>query len=130
MTETKKKKLVLVVDDQPRVLTFVEIDLKLRGFEVITTVSGEKALEIINARKPDVMLLDMIMPGMSGGQAFDLLKSINPDIKVILSSGYSLNDDAARILKQGCNGFIQKPFDIITLSKKIRSVLESDSHAS
>jgi two-component system cell cycle sensor histidine kinase/response regulator CckA len=61
---------------------------------------------------------------MSGSETYDRLKEINPDIKVLLSSGYSANIMTAEILKRGCNGFIQKPFDITQLSRKVREVLD------
>ncbi len=63
------------------------------------------------------------MPGISGAEIYDRIKALDNNVKVILSSGYSLNGDAAQILKRGCNGFIQKPFDIMTLSKKIREII-------
>ena len=66
----------------------------------------------------------MIMPGMGGGETYDQLKEINPGIKALLSTGYSINGRASEILKRGCDGFIQKPFNIIELSQKIREVLE------
>ena len=66
------------------------------------------------------------MPGMGGGATYDKLKEINPDIKVLLSSGYSINGQATEILETGCNGFIQKPFDMIQLSQKIREILEKE----
>jgi len=64
------------------------------------------------------------MPDQNGGETYDKLKQINTDINVLLSSGYSLNDQANEILKRGCNGFIQKPFNLKELSWKIREVLE------
>jgi two-component system cell cycle sensor histidine kinase/response regulator CckA len=64
------------------------------------------------------------MPDMGGGEAYDTLKRINPDIKVLLSSGYSLNGQAAEILRRGCDGFIQKPFNVTQLSQKLREILE------
>ena len=70
------------------------------------------------------MILDMIMPGMQGGDVYDGIKKINPDVKVLLSSGYSVDGEASEILKRGCNGFIQKPFDISTLSQKVGEILE------
>ena len=73
-----------------------------------------------------MVILDMIMPEISGGETYDKLKEINPDIKVLLSSGYSINGQATEILDRGCNGFIQKPFNIANLSKKIREVLGKD----
>jgi DNA-binding NtrC family response regulator len=68
----------------------------------------------------------MIMPGVSGGETFDRIKAINPEVKVLLSSGYSINGQATEILKRGCNGFIQKPFRMTELSHKIREALGKD----
>jgi len=73
---------------------------------------------------PDLVILDMIMPKMGGGETFDRLKEIDPDIKVLLSSGYSINGQATEILDRGCSGFIQKPFNIQQLSVRIRGVLD------
>ena len=66
----------------------------------------------------------MIMPDIGGGETYDRLKEINPDVKALLLSGYSINGKASEILEQGCNGFIQKPFNIKEASHKIREVLE------
>jgi len=71
----------------------------------------------------DLVILDMIMPETGGGETFDRLKEINPDVKVILSSGYSLNGEASGIMARGYQGFIQKPASFAVLSQKIREVL-------
>jgi CheY-like chemotaxis protein len=63
------------------------------------------------------------MPDMSGSETFDNLKKINPDIKVLLSSGYSIDGQASEILNRGCNGFVQKPFNLKQISTKIREIL-------
>jgi CheY-like chemotaxis protein len=68
----------------------------------------------------------MIMPNMGGGETYDKLKGTNPNIKVLLSSGYSINGLATEILNRGCNGFIQKPFNMKDLSKKLREILDKD----
>jgi two-component system, cell cycle sensor histidine kinase and response regulator CckA len=65
----------------------------------------------------------MIMPGISGGETFDRLRAINPGVKVILSSGYSMSGQAEEILNRGCNGFIQKPFRLQNISQKVREML-------
>jgi two-component system, cell cycle sensor histidine kinase and response regulator CckA len=65
----------------------------------------------------------MIMPDMGGGETFDRLKRVNPDVKVLLSSGYSVDGQAKEILDRGCNGFIQKPFHIQELSQELRRIL-------
>ena len=66
------------------------------------------------------------MPQMGGGEVYDRLKKINPQVKVLLSSGYSINGQAGELLKRGCNGFIQKPFDLKRLSQKIKEILEKE----
>ncbi len=68
----------------------------------------------------------MIMPESGGGKTFDQLKRIAPNANVLLSSGYSLNGEAVKILKRGCDGFIQKPFNMHSLSQKIREILEKN----
>jgi CheY-like chemotaxis protein len=66
----------------------------------------------------------MIMPDMGGGETYDRMKEINPDIKALLSSGYGIDGQATEIVERGCDGFIQKPFDMKQLSKKIRQILD------
>jgi CheY-like chemotaxis protein len=70
------------------------------------------------------MILDMIMPGISGGETFDRLREISPDTKVLLSSGYSLSGEAKTIMDRGCKGFIRKPFRLENLSRKIREIFD------
>ena len=70
-----------------------------------------------------VVILDMVMPGMSGGETFDQLKAIDPGVKVLLSSGYNLDGQAREILERGCVGFIQKPFSLIRLSEMLQSTV-------
>jgi DNA-binding NtrC family response regulator len=65
------------------------------------------------------------MPKISGGEVYDKLKEINPQVKVLLSSGYSVDGQATEILKRGCNGFIQKPFNMGELSTKVNEILDS-----
>ncbi|MBN1381184.1 MAG: PAS domain S-box protein [Deltaproteobacteria bacterium] len=122
----KGHETILLVDDEEMILNVTEKLLKNLGYQVITAKGGEEAIEIYRRKKFGIHLvvLDMIMPGMNGGETFDRLKGINPHIKVILSSGYSLNNQAADILKKGCRDFIQKPFNIEDLSQSIRAVLE------
>ena len=88
--------------------------------------NGQEAVNIYkkNNRKIDLVILDMIMPDMGGGETYERLKEINQDIQVILASGYSMDGQAKKILDQGCKGFIQKPFKIIELSEKIRDILD------
>ena len=117
---------IFLVDDEEMILTVGKDMLNALGYEVCTASGGEQALTLYGERrdKIDLVILDMIMPSVSGGDTYDRLKAMNPKVKVILSSGYSLNAQAAKIIARGCNGFIQKPFNINDLSQKIRQVLE------
>ena len=72
----------------------------------------------------DMLILDMVMPDMGGGEVYDRIKRIDPKVKVLLASGYSIDGQATEILERGCEGFIQKPFNMEDLSKKIREVLD------
>jgi two-component system cell cycle sensor histidine kinase/response regulator CckA len=66
----------------------------------------------------------MILPGMSGGKIFDCLREINPEIRVLLSSGYSINGEAQQILDRGCNGFLPKPYRLKELAQSVRKILD------
>ncbi len=101
--------------------------LKVMGYTVHTARGGRDALAVFTAeyRRIDLVILDMIMPDIGGGEVYDRFKLIDPDVKVLLSSGYSLDGQASEILDRGCNGFIQKPFGMRKLSVKIKEILES-----
>jgi CheY-like chemotaxis protein len=117
---------VLLIDDEEIIHDVCKDMLKTIGYKVFSSKDGKKALEIYkkNQKNIDIVLLDMIMPNMSGSEVYDRLKQINPDIKVLLSSGYSIDSEATEILNRGCNGFIQKPFNTNELSGKIREILK------
>ncbi len=120
------KETILLVDDEEMIIEVGEALLTKLGYKALFARSGKEAIEIYEANKDRIALviLDMIMPNMGGGETYDKLKEINPDIKALLSTGYSINGQAAEILKRGCDGFIQKPFNMLELSQKIREVLE------
>jgi CheY-like chemotaxis protein len=122
----KGTETVLLIDDQEAVITVGKAILHTLGYTVILARNGKEAIEIYSRdnQKIDFVILDMVMPGMSGSETFDALKAIKSDIKVMLSSGYSLEGQAAKILEKGCNGFIQKPFNVSDLSRKIREILD------
>jgi CheY-like chemotaxis protein len=118
---------VLLVDDEDMIIDVGRDVIKKLGYKVMTAKSGKEAIEIYKNKEAeiDMVILDMIMPEMGGGDVYDHLKDVNPDIKVLLSSGYSINGHANKILSRGCNGFIQKPFNIKDLSQEIRAVLDN-----
>ena len=117
---------VLLVDDEEIIVEITRELLKRLGYEIFVAESGREAVTVYAARKEeiDVVILDMIMPDMGGGEVYDRIKEINPGAKVLLSSGYSINGAASNIVKRGCNGFIQKPFKIKELSRKLREILD------
>jgi CheY-like chemotaxis protein len=122
----KGNETILLIDDEDVIVAVSGEILESLGYNVLTARSGREAIEIYKANREKVALtiLDMIMPDMGGDETFDHLKEINPNVKVILSSGYSLNGQAIKIMEKGCYAFIQKPFTIMSLSQKIRDVLD------
>jgi two-component system cell cycle sensor histidine kinase/response regulator CckA len=118
---------ILLVDDEEIILDVGAALLTSLGYRVLTAQGGDEAITILRSSlpssPPDLVILDMIMPGMGGGETYDKMKELHPPIKVLLSSGYSIDGQAKEILKRGCNGFIQKPFTLGELSKAIREVV-------
>jgi signal transduction histidine kinase len=117
---------ILLVDDEGTILDVGNEMLTALGYKVMSAKSGKKALEVYTENKDeiDLVILDMIMPEMSGGEVYDRIKEVNPNAKALLSTGYGIDGQATKILDRGCNGFIQKPFNLKDLSGKIRGVLD------
>jgi CheY-like chemotaxis protein len=101
--------------------------LQKLGYNVFVAESGKAALEIFRKdhEKIDLVLLDMVMPGIGGGETYEKLKEIDGTVRVLLSSGYSLDGQAREIMDKGCNGFIQKPFNLKNLSQKVKEMLDN-----
>ena len=123
---SRGKETVLLVDDEDMIIEIGKEMLEKMDYKVFATRNGEEAVEIFKENKDiiDLVILDMIMPNMGGGETYDRMKEINPDVKVLLSSGYSVNGEATSILERGCSGFIQKPFSMKDLLSKIRVILD------
>ncbi|MCF8062905.1 MAG: cache domain-containing protein [Deltaproteobacteria bacterium] len=116
---------ILVVDDEETVLEVASEILRRMDYRVLKARSGKEALSLLR-KNPDlikVVLLDLIMPDMGGGETFDRIREIDPSLKVLLSSGYCLDGQASEILARGCDGFIQKPYLAAELSAKLRALL-------
>ena len=128
----RKKKIhqqdetILLVDDEDTIVDVAEEMLKAMGYNVLSAGGGKEAIEVYkkNKDKVDLVVLNIIMQDMGGGEVYDRMKKINPNVKVLLSSGYSIDGPAAEILARGCDGFIQKPFDMKQLSQSIRNILD------
>ena len=120
------KETILLVDDEDLVIDIGQKMLAKMGYETLIARGGQETIEVYRQHgdRIDLTILDMIMPDMNGRKTYESLKKLKPALKVLLSSGYSLNDQARKIMDLGCQGFIQKPFDVTQLSRKIREILD------
>jgi PAS domain S-box-containing protein len=119
--------LILVVDDEAAIRSLAKDSLEAYGYRVVTTEDGAEALKIYESRKHeiDLVILDMVMPKMGGLEVFLRLKTLNPSVKALLSTGYSQNGKAQEILDSGVMGFIQKPYQLNELLSKLHVVLHA-----
>jgi len=117
---------VLLVDDEQSIRRVGKDLLEAMGYQVVLAKGGRDAIDVYRQNRDaiDIVLLDMVMPHLGGGKVYDRMKKINPDVKVLLSSGYSIDGEATEILERGCDGFIQKPFNMKQLSAKLREILD------
>jgi DNA-binding NtrC family response regulator len=117
---------VLIVDDEKSVRAVLERILRIGGYTTILAENGVRALEIYQEydEEIDLVILDMIMPHMGGQETFQRLRESDPDIRILLSSGYSRNDRAAELLDVGARGFLQKPYDMDDVLHKVRQALD------
>jgi PAS domain S-box-containing protein len=120
------KETILLADDEETVLEVTKEILESLGYKVLSAHGGQEAINVYktDGSKIDLIILDMIMPGMGGGEAFEILKGMNPDVRIILSSGYSADGQAKEILEKGVKAFLQKPFQIHELSQTVRDALD------
>jgi PAS domain S-box-containing protein len=120
---------ILLVDDEEMILKVGVSLLDRLGYSTLKAHNGWEAIEIFSKQNNDIdlVILDLIMPEIGGGDVYEKLKDIDPKVKVLLSSGYSIDGQANEILERGCNGFIQKPFSIKELSEKINEILVAES---
>lgn len=122
----KGKETILIVDDEDVNIEVMTEILEMLGYKVLTAGNGMEAVRIYQEKGKaiDMVILDMIMPDINGGDVFDRLREMNPQVRVLLSTGYSLKGQAADVMKRGCRAFIQKPFHVEELSRKVRQVLD------
>src|SRR5512147_1929658 len=113
--------LILVVEDEQMVADLAR-DILLRfGYSVLVVNSGREAIDLYRQRTREIaaVVLDMVMPEMDGGEVFQRLRDVNPDVKVIVSTGCDRAPEIDEILQQGATGFIQKPFRIAELAEAV-----------
>lgn len=116
---------ILLVDDEETIRDITSQMLDDRGYKVVVLANGQEAVDYYREhyREIDIVILDMIMPKMNGHEAFIMMKKINPGIRALLSSGYSIEEDAQTLLKKGIKGFLQKPYRLAELTQMINQAL-------
>jgi two-component system response regulator VicR len=118
-------KKIMVVDNEPDIVDLTRTVLELGGYEVITAYSGEECLRQLEKKKVDLVLLDIMMPGMSGWDVFNRINKKSPDIKVAFMSVLEISDKRKQVLlEEGLADYIMKPFDKDTLLNRIDKILQ------
>ena len=120
----KVKKRVLLVDDERAILKVLSIKLRISGYDVVTASSGKEALDVISSACPDVMLLDVVMPGMDGFEVLEKLRT-SSELPIIVFSARPEN--AQKALSLGANDFLAKPLDVDDMIKRIEQLLDHNS---
>ena len=121
---------VLVVDDEPFIRAFAEDALKELGYQVLIVEDGKRACEVYAARSPEVeyVILDKVMPGMDWREILQTLRSINPKVKVVLSSGYCSGTEARQAVEAGAQEFLAKPYTVEKLASTLNRVRSGGSN--
>ena len=116
---------VLLVDDEKGVIEVCKEMIETLGYEVLVAGTGTQALSVIqnDVKGIDLMILDVVMPGMDGFQTYEAVRQIQPDLRVLVCSGLSPKEEINKMIANGCRDYLLKPFDITRLSQKIESVL-------
>jgi len=119
------QKTILLVDDEAGVIEVCSEMLENLGYQVKAVTDGIQAIEILKSRdlKIDLVILDMVMPQINGQQTFEKIREVDPDMKVLICSGYTKEDKIKKMVQKGCNEYILKPFDVVALSEKLNKVL-------
>jgi two-component system, OmpR family, KDP operon response regulator KdpE len=117
----KSRPRVLLVDDDQRILNFLRVKLTMSGYEVTTATTGERAVDLFESRKPDIIVMDVLMPGISGLEVLRGLRVFS-DVPIIVISAST--DNAERAMSLGASSFMSKPLDPDELVKRIEGALD------
>lgn len=117
---------ILIVDDHETIWDFLIEALQRLGYSVLLAENGLDAVEIYreNPNEVDLVLLDMVMPKLGGHQTFYKIKELDPEAKILLSSGYVSEDEVNDLLEQGAKGFLPKPHRISKMAQEVRRILD------
>ncbi len=119
---------ILLVDDEKYIRELGVELLTDVGYEVFTATDGEGALELYRKEQQriDLVILDLVIPGMGGKKCYEEILKINPQAKILIVSGYSINGPGKEAMEAGAKGFVGKPFDVGHLLKAVRDILDED----
>jgi len=120
--DPSEKKLILVVDDEPRMIKFIRMNLELEGYRVSGATDGFEALEKVRRELPDLVLLDVMMPGMDGFETLERIREFS-NVPVIMLTVRADEEDKVRGLELGADDYVTKPFSPRELSSRIKAVL-------
>ena len=118
---------ILVVEDNRDLAGLLGLHLGDLSYEVDLAFDGDTGFEKLNAKDYDLIILDIVMPGMGGSEVFQELRKLEPKVKVLLCSGYSIQGEADRLIGIGASSFIQKPFSLRSLEQSINDILGPES---
>ena len=118
-------KLILIVEDEPKNMTLLRDLLQVSGYSTIEATDGKQGVELARSKKPDLILMDIIMPVMDGLKATRIIKAdaVTKNIPMFALTSYAMKGDAERVLEAGCDGYLSKPFDIRELLKQVAEYL-------
>lgn len=124
-SSSEQEKTILLIDDEEIVINISELMLKRLGHRVLKAHSGYEGLQLFkeNKSKIDLIISDLEMPKMNGKEVMDKLRKIDPQIKVMLSSGGLTDTDEQTVTNKGFNGFLKKPYSMNTLCEKMSEIL-------
>jgi len=117
------KETILVVDDEKEICIILSDNLSQEGYRVLTAHNGKMALQLVRKEKPDLILLDIKMPGMDGIEALSRVKKMNKEIAVIMLTAYGTLETARKAMKLGAYDYITKPFDLFFLKSLVKEAL-------
>jgi len=124
MVDDRMKK-IMVVDNEPDIVDLTRTVLELGGYEVVPAYSGEECLQKIDKEQVDLVLLDIMMPGMSGWDVFNRIKKEKAEVKVAFMSVLEISDKRKEVLLQeGLSDYIMKPFEKDVLLDKVDKILK------